>query len=69
MSYLIGGIIAISIFIVGMIVGREKECDRIQNIFRIKEKYTYNQFYSILEEFEVDKITIKRRMEKYNKKG
>jgi hypothetical protein len=39
-------------FVVAMIIGMTKEQKRIQNIFRIKEGYSYSEFYDILEDFE-----------------
>ena len=54
-------------FIVGFIHGSEKERSRIQNIFRIKEDYSYNQFYDILEEY-TEEEEGRKAMEKWNKK-
>ena len=54
-------------FIVGLMYGSEKERSRIQNIFRIKEGYSYSKFYDILEEYSEEEAG-RKAMEKFNKK-
>jgi Mg2+/citrate symporter len=39
-------------YIVGLVVGMQKERKRIQTIFRIQKEISYSEFYDILEDFE-----------------